>query len=74
MIGTSRSRHTSKSFLVCSSMPLWRHWGGVGHHHGTVDRGQRAADTHKTGFLAAAANPQSQIGVSNWLSLNLQQI
>jgi hypothetical protein len=27
MIGTSRNRQTSKSFLVCSSMPPWRHWG-----------------------------------------------
>ena len=27
MIGTSRSRQTSKSLRVCSSMPPWRHWG-----------------------------------------------
>jgi hypothetical protein len=27
MIGTLRSRQTSKSLRVCSSMPPWRHWG-----------------------------------------------
>src|SRR6266478_9528418 len=43
MIGTSRSRQTSKSLQVCSSMPPWRHWGGVEHHHRAVDRGQGAA-------------------------------
>src|SRR4029077_4777984 len=42
MIGTSRSRQTSKSLRVCSSMPPLRHWGGVEHHRGTVDRGQGA--------------------------------
>jgi hypothetical protein len=41
-IGTSRSRQTSESFLVCSSTPPWRHWGGVEHHHRAVDRGQGA--------------------------------
>jgi hypothetical protein len=29
MIGTSRSRQTSKSLRVCSSMPPRRHWGSV---------------------------------------------
>ena len=38
MIGTSRSRHTSNSLRVCSSMPL----RGVDHHDRAVDRGQRA--------------------------------
>jgi hypothetical protein len=38
MIGTSRNRQTSKSLRVCSSIPF----GGVEHHYGTVDRGQRA--------------------------------
>ena len=42
MIGTSRNRQTSKSLRVCSSMPPWRHWGGVEHHDGAVDRGQGA--------------------------------
>jgi hypothetical protein len=42
MIGTSRNRQTSKSLRVCSSMPPRRHWGGVEHHHRTVDRGQGA--------------------------------
>jgi hypothetical protein len=41
-IGTSRSRQTSKSLRVCSSMLPWRHWDGVEHHHRTVDRGQCA--------------------------------
>jgi hypothetical protein len=42
MIGTSHSPHTSKSLRVCPPMLPWRHWGGVEHHDGTVDRGQGA--------------------------------
>jgi len=41
-IGRSRSRPTSKSLRVCSSMPLGAIGGGVEHHHRTVDCGQRA--------------------------------
>ena len=40
IIGTSRRRQTSNSFLVCSSMPR----ADGEHHHRAVDRGQGAVD------------------------------
>jgi len=42
MIGTSHNRQTSKSFLVCSSMPPSSFGGSVEHHHRAVDRSQGA--------------------------------